>query len=210
VAKAPLTGLRLFGVVTGIEGNGVPAAPNTSTVRCRELVAVVRQAPYVEVPATPEELAGYRGVVDAIFRSTTVLPAPFSAVFRSREHVSRWLDTHYIALIEALHFVDGRCEGRVHVRRHAAPPRELPEVEIAALAAEAFRMMRRQVVAALPIRQDDPATLLSAAFLMDQERFDEFVDFAKDYERRSEVLALDVTGPWPPYDFVRLELGSPG
>lgn len=204
-----VTGVRLFGVVSRPGENGAPVAPGTQTVSVRELAAVVRPAPYAAVQPTAEELSSFRGVIDEVFRGHTVLPAPFGAVFRSREHVAKWLDMHYIALIEAIHFVQSRCEGRVHIKRRADPPRELPGIELTAQAAEAFRLMRKQTVAGLPVRHaGEGQALLSAAFLIERERWEDFREFVADYQRRSDVLTFDLTGPWPPYDFVRLDLGT--
>jgi hypothetical protein len=122
--------------------------------------------------------------------------------------VARWLDTHYIALSEGIMFVEGRCEARVHI---TAPEDGAPEEEQArrtSVAAESFRALRRRVAAAVPLRTEDHRSVLSSAFLVDRTRWDEFVAAVGEQGRLNEALSYTLTGQWPPYDFVRLELGA--
>ena len=47
-----------------------------------------------------------------------------------------------------------------------------------------------------------------AAFLIDRELWDDFVAAVDDQRRRNPGLALDLSGPWPPFDFVRMQFGA--
>ncbi len=46
--------------------------------------------------------------------------------------------------------------------------------------------------------------LLSAAFLVERARSVAFQDRVDELARLNAALALDLTGPWPPYDFVQM------
>jgi hypothetical protein len=46
--------------------------------------------------------------------------------------------------------------------------------------------------------------LLSAAFLVERTAWIEFVDRAEDLASAHGEITFDITGPWPPYDFVRI------
>jgi hypothetical protein len=219
-----VTGLRLFGVAVLPDRNNGAPAPQTTVITYRDLGAVVRQAPYEPVELSERELDDYHAVVEAVFEHHTILPAPFGAVFRSADQVARWLQMHYIALTEGIHLVDGRCEMRVHIRvaRGAKPAAPAPAVapleeddeadepeprpEAAALAAESFRALRRQAVAAVPLRQPDGDAVLSGAFLVERTQWGDFCDVVAAQARRAEGLSFEQTGPWPPYDFVRMDL----
>ena len=75
--------------------------------------------------------------------------------------------------------------------------------DLARLAADAYAELRRHARAAVPF-SPDRAHLLSAAFLVERAGWIEFVEKAEELGAAHAGLAVDVTGPWPPYDFVRL------
>jgi gas vesicle protein GvpL/GvpF len=48
----------------------------------------------------------------------------------------------------------------------------------------------------------------SASFLVDRSQWRAFADRVAVEVRRDSALAAELTGPWPPYDFVRMEFGG--
>lgn len=200
-----VNGLRLYGVATLEHADQRPLVDSTSVVAVRDIAAIVRPSAYSIPPLDDTELLDCQRVVEAVFRTHTILPAPCGTVFRSEDHVHRWLDLNYVALVEGIHFVDGRCELRVHATDQ---PPEIPDPEVdpAGLAADAFRGLRRHAVAALPLRPEE-GRVMSGAFLVDRTEVVDFDHRLKDEERRIGRLRLQMTGPWPPYDFVRLDFG---
>jgi hypothetical protein len=202
-----LSGARLYGVaLLSREGAGT-IAPEVTVLRLRDLGALVRSAPYTRGECTAHDVDGYHQVIDAAFRLGAVLPAPCGTVFRSMEQVRRWLAQNYIALSEGIHFVAGRCGARVHISargRDRAPTAD----GLAALAAECARELRGTAVASVAIRRDAQTDMWSSAYLLEQERWHEFVEQVRDLAERHDVLAFEQSGPWPPYDFVRMDLGA--
>jgi Gas vesicle synthesis protein GvpL/GvpF len=49
--------------------------------------------------------------------------------------------------------------------------------------------------------------LVSAAFLVERERSRIFEDAVSEEAARHASLVIDLTGPWPPYDFVKMQFG---
>jgi hypothetical protein len=47
-----------------------------------------------------------------------------------------------------------------------------------------------------------------ASFLIDSQRWDSFNDTVSKEAQRQPALDFRVTGPWPPYDFVRMQFGG--
>jgi hypothetical protein len=206
--RVPVNGLRLYGVALVAHENG-RATPTlqTTVLRFRELGALVRPAPYARVECTAAELAAHRRVIDSAFRTGAILPAPCGTVFRSAERVRRWMVQNYIALSEGIHFVAGRCEARVHISARNTTPGE-PFPDIAPVAAECLRELRRSAVASVPVRREESGITASAAFLVEQERWSEFVEQVSEQAARYDELTFEQTGPWPPYDFVRMDFGA--
>jgi hypothetical protein len=149
-------------------------------------------------------------VVSAFAAQGPVLPAPVGVVFRSRDAMVRWLELHYVALSDALSFVDDRVVGRVHVYRPGSKPSEEETgSDVAAVAAETLRELRRSAVATVPLRVEQiTGIVLSAAFLIEQELWNDFASKVEEQGARVPNIRLELTGPWPPYDFVQMQFGS--
>lgn len=192
------------------DGGGVlHPAPQTTLVAFRDLCAVVsEQKAFAADDITTEIIASHRAIVDAIFRHAAVLPAPVGVVFRVPAVLTRWMELHYVSLTSALEFVDDRAAARVHVG--LADKKDVLEEgsDLAAAAAESFRALRRLAVAAVPIHADKAKTSLSAAFLVERESWKEFERGVKDQADAHHLLSYETTGPWAPYDFVRMQFGG--
>ncbi|HKP15320.1 MAG TPA: GvpL/GvpF family gas vesicle protein, partial [Gemmatimonadaceae bacterium] len=81
--------------------------------------------------------------------------------------------------------------------------------DLAAAAAEALRDLRRSAVATVPLRTEQlTGIVLSAAFLVEQELWKEFATKVVEQGSRVPNLRLELTGPWPPYDFVQMQFGG--
>ena len=205
--------LRLF-AVSALDGHGDHApVPGTSLVSFRDLGAVVGEIAASRPPEGRADLDEHRRVVDGAFAHGAILPAPPGVAFRSRDVLMRWLELHYVTLSDALGFVEGRVGARVHVSR-AGEPTPLAETaespgDIAAIAAGSFRVLRRHAVASVPLKvEHESEVVASAAFLVDRERWQVFADVVREEDRRLPDLTYEVTGPWPPYDFVRMQFGG--
>jgi hypothetical protein len=213
-----VNGLSLYGVALVSRGDGGALAREATVIRVRDRGALVRSAPYVCAECTPGELETYRRVIDAAFLAGAILPAPCGTVFRSADQVRQWLEQNYIALSEGIHFVAGRCEARVHIsRKGAPPPLQAPSEPPAAgqpddfttVATDCFRLLRRGAVAAVPVRHPSgDEGVLSGAFLLEHGRWADFAEQVREQARRYEQLTFEQTGPWPPYDFVRMDFGA--
>jgi len=202
--------LRLYGI-TDIEHHAQAKPPEgAELLPFRDVAAIVAPPDYAAAAPSGEVIEQYRRVVDDVFCKAPILPAPVGTVFRSRETLTRWLELHYVALTEALSFVEDRAVARVHVGRvdGKAAEREVGS-EVAAAAADSLRSLRRHAVVAVPLKSEQvTGIVLSSAFLVDRELWDDFVSAVDDQRRRNPGLALDISGPWPPFDFVRMQFGS--
>jgi hypothetical protein len=198
-------------LLTRANGGEAPRVPaGVSVLRFRDIGALVEQAAFSHAASVQCDLDYHRGVIERVFRGGAVLPAPCGTLFRGTDHVRRWLEQNYIALNEGIHFVAGRCEARVHVSLRTAEEslseEEVGEAELAA--AECFRLMRRGAVAAVSLPLHVHPTIMSGAFLVDQARWSEFAEQVRAQALRRPDLLFAKTGPWPPYDFVRMDFGS--
>jgi hypothetical protein len=199
--------LNLYGVTLNEAHDGRSPIPEASLVVVRDLAAIVGESEYTALEATPERVQEYTEVISHFAHRGPVLPAPVGVVFRAADSVERWLELHYVALADALSFVDNRVVGRVHVWRPGAPDERETGSDLAAAAAESLRVLRRAAVTTVPLRVEKiTGIVLSAAFLVEQDLWNEFATAVEDQAKTAPNLRFELTGPWPPYDFVQMQL----
>ena len=217
MAKAPLTPLLLHGVIGADHGAALPGA-ELQLVPFRDLAAVVTP---ITPPVPPREallaaanLEAHRTIIASLHRQTAVLPAPAAVVAKDQASVLRWLEVHHVALAEALTFVDDRCGARVHVTRAPVSASsdgtlDVPPLDLDATATDLFRTLRRHAAASTAIRHPTTeADRATGAFLVESERWGAFADAVAAEGRRNAGVRLELTGPWPPYDFVKMQFGG--
>jgi hypothetical protein len=194
--------LYVYGVQRGraFHGPRGESIPGLTRVRYRELEALVRPVPFSLPEPDDSALRQHQRVVEGAMRRGTVLPFPFAVVFRERRDLIRFLEEQYLAIEEALSFFEGRFEVRLHVGVRDVDP--VPP-ELRELAAHVYAELRRIAHAAQPMPPRD-GRIMSAAFLVARGGWVEFVEHGEDLAAADPRLTLDVTGPWPAYDFVRL------
>jgi hypothetical protein len=179
-------------------------------VTFRDLAALVRETATSPTAADEALVGSHREVVQSVFATRTLLPAPPGVTFRAQQALQRWMELHYVALSDALAYVEDRVAARVHFRRAERSP-GAPDagVDLAATAAECMRALRRQAVAGLPLRTDHfTGIVLSSAFLVERETWKDFGAAVRRMAADHPSLRVELTGPWPPYDFVRIEFGG--
>lgn len=207
--------IALCGIVSR-EGRPAPHVPDSETVDYRDVSAVVRRADFVPLEPTEAGIAEYREVVEGAFACGAVVPAPYGTIFRNRDALLRWLELHYFTLADALRFLHDRQVARVRVAPVAlgsgwdTVEHHARGADLAVTAFESFRVLKRQAVAYVPIevpgRRSEHGT--EAAFLIEKDHWGQFMALLKEEQRRLPDLRFEHTGPWPAYDFVRLDLNG--
>lgn len=211
---APQHALQLYGIISLDVGGDASPVRGVNVVAFRDLGALVADSPYAAPAPTPLHIAEYRRVVEGAFAKQTIVPAPFGSIFRGRDSLVRWLELHYFTLVEAVTFVADRAMARVVVS-YGDEPENTTAMSIDAdvldtAADESFRILRRHAVASLVISNHagEVGPAARASFLIERERWDVFSDIVKEEQKRLREMHVECTGPWPPYDFVRLQFGA--
>ena len=184
-----------------------PFAPGSMVIRVRELGAVTRAAPTAAYdPAA--DTGEYEALLEALFTRGAILPAPPGLVFRTADTLRAWMEQNYVGLAEGVSFLSGRCEARVHVRAigHGLTAEEIEAAREEAT--DAVRTLRHGAVATVALDGPEPPILVSVAFLLKASEWNTFSDSVLEEEKRYPHLRFEQTGPWIPYDFVRLDLGG--
>lgn len=207
--------VALCGIVSR-EGRPAPHVEDAETVDYRDVSAVVRKAAFVRPEPTEANIASYREVVEGAFACGAVIPAPYGTTFRNREALLRWLELHYFTLADALRYLHDRQVARVRVTPGGMPAgwdtveHRARGADLEVTAFDSFRVLKRQAVAYVPIEVPGRRSEFGAeaAFLVERDHWSQFITLVKEEQRRLPDLKIEHTGPWPAYDFVRLDLNG--
>ena len=210
MAQSSLNSLKLYGVGAVDSTQTGSPAEGTQLVRYRALAAIVEPAAYSAVKLDEDEMEKYLRVLHEVHLHSAVLPAPPGTVFRSESTLTGWLELHYFALTEALSSVEGHSAARVSILAKSDGLGGGAEKSFSALAAESLRLLRGHAGATvnLPADDADEEVVVRASFLVDSERWASFEEAVAAERRRQTALDFRLSGPWPPYDFVRMQFGT--
>jgi hypothetical protein len=218
MAQTPLNGIRLYGVAAFDNGLHQPLAEGTTLVQFRALAGVVSPAKYHRETVGEAEMTEYARVLEEVQANTAILPAPAGTIFKSRDNLARWLELHYFTLTQALGSIEGHGQARLTITKTPgvdapdATSAELHESskQLLATASQSMRVLRGQAAAtvSLPVPEDDTHIVAHASFLVDLEQWEVFADLVRREDTRHTSLDFHLSGPWPPYDFVRMQFGG--
>ena len=218
MAQAPLNGLQLYGVAAFDSAHQQPLAEGTSLVQFRALAGVVSPAKYHRVTVDENLTREYARVLEEVQANTAVLPAPPGTIFKSKDNLARWLELHYFTLSQALGSIEGHGQARLTITKTPgvdaadATLSELRESskQLLATATQSMRVLRGQAAAtvSLPVPEDDAHIVAHASFLVDLDNWAPFAELVQAEDKRQTSLDFHLSGPWPPYDFVRMQFGG--
>jgi len=212
MAQGSVGALRIYGVAAVESGHVSSLAPDTSLVHFRALAAIVEPSHYALTAVDEEQMSKYLSVLEAAQSEGSVLPAPPGTIFQSQATLLRWLELHYFTLTEALAVVEGHSAARVSVTTNGKLDDGEAERSFAALAAESLRLLRGQAAATVTLPKadgdDEEGVVARASFLIDSQRWQAFKETVNKEQQRQGALNFQLTGPWPPYDFVRMQFGT--
>ncbi|MDQ4125128.1 MAG: GvpL/GvpF family gas vesicle protein [Actinomycetota bacterium] len=180
------------------------------------------------------KVRAHERVLDELVVQGAVVPMRFGSIFSRPELLLEMLESASEDLLAALDRVRGKCEWGVKAYLLDRTPEKDPvpapvstgrdylmrkraALDSATRAAEAARDTAGRVLGALsevaeetalmPLRNASTAVILNAAFLVAERRRDRFMRLVQDLQEGGS-LVLDVTGPWPPYNFTSVDVSG--
>jgi hypothetical protein len=218
MAQASISALRLYGVAAHESTSGHALAEGTTLVQFRSIAAVVAPARYHRVTIDDDEIADYTRVLEEVQSSAAVLPAPPGTIFRSRDSLMRWLELHYFTLTQTLGTIEGHGQARLTITKTVGvDPNDATGAEakesakqLVATASQSMRVLRGHAAATvtLPPIEGETTIVSQASFLVELDHWTAFAELVEKEDQRQTALDFHLSGPWPPYDFVRMQFGG--
>lgn len=202
--------LYAYGVVEDadfeLDVEGVEGASRTYTVSHGPLAAVVTDIDTLEPDLSDENARAHDDVLQAVLLDAdrTVIPMQFGSVFKNARTLKNVLRGGRRAFMKALNETDGLAEFGV----------KLVTEEDADLDAETIREDAGERLASASVEDTEndrfsDRLVMNRSYLVERDErmaFDEAVDAITD--EYGDTLTVQYTGPWPPYNFVDIEIGA--
>jgi hypothetical protein len=211
--------------VTGLAG-----APLEGVCEGGLLAVISRHAELPEIRAV-EALWAHEHVVERLLAERAVLPMRFASRLAGEQPLRHALATRQDELIAALDSVRGRVE--LAVRAMSSDPRRRQAPRSTVAAAQDSHCGREYLRAKLEVRERadaaaaalheplaavavagsrrpgrEPGEVLRASYLVERPVVAEFRAVAQRLQREYGDTTVLCTGPWPPYSFVEVAVGS--
>lgn len=185
-----------FGEI-GIENSG-----KVYTIPYGDVAAVVSNAPFKGYTPNKENAYAHIQVMTLIMREHTVLPMAFGMAFKSEEVLRMVLERTHNDLRKALNEIEGKVEVGVKVIR----PKEA-EFDEDAFASEIGELRKLAVQTKLG-KRFSRSLILNAYYLITKDDMETFLNKVRALEEKFKQLKIQVTGPWPPSNFVKIKVGK--
>ena len=205
--------LYAYGVVEDtdfeIDVDGVAGATRAYTVSHGPLAAVVTDIDTMDPELSDENARAHDDVLQTVLLDAggrTVVPMQFGSVFKNGRALKNVLRGGRRAFTKALREIDGYLEFGVKLVAD-----EDATIDADAIEADAAERFGAASVSEATNDQFSDRLVMNRSYLVDRDEriaFDEAVDAVTD--EYGDVLTVQYTGPWPPYNFVDIEIGAQG
>ncbi|MDI6916762.1 MAG: GvpL/GvpF family gas vesicle protein [Thermoplasmatales archaeon] len=203
----PYTGMeRSFGNI-GVEKNRV------YTVNYKDIAAVVSDAPVKDYPVTEDYTRKHEKVARTVLKKHSVVPAAFGQVFKNQKILRVLMRKAYKTLKESMKLVDNKTELGVKAilsKEIAESLDEKKKKQFEKNASEIFNRLNKKADESVKGRLFSKRLILNSSFLVDKKKIK---CFSKDMEMLSKKyrdMKISYSGPWPPYSFVYIKIGTKG
>lgn len=179
------------------------------TIPYRNVAAVVGESQMKDYELTEDNMKRHEEVIRQVMEEHTVIPVEFGTVIKNERILKYLLKNAYDPVRECLRLVDNMVELGVKAVVNADASFAEPEKrkEYATNILGSLNNRAKQVVT------DDlfsDRLVLNASFLVNKQDIDTFSNEVVDLQEKYPMIKLLYSGPWAPYNFVRIKIGAEG
>ena len=179
------------------------------TIPYRDIAAVVSDSPMMDYEMTEDNIRGHEAVLRQVMECHTVVPVEFGTMIKNERILGRLLTKAYEPTRECLRLVDNMVELGVKAVLNGdivfADLEKIKEYTSDILAS--LSTIAKQAVAG-DLFSD--RLILNASFLVNKKDIEVFSNEVARLQEKYPMLKLLYSGPWPPYNFVYIKIGTEG
>jgi len=192
----PLSEKKQFGNI-GLNGNSVYA------MDYKDVSAVVSDCSDLNPQPSEENAKIHENVIKEIMiSSNSVVPMAFGMIFANEKILKSIIKTAYIAVKKALNAVEGKLELGVRViAKEGAENRN-------GISDEIFGTLKEKSEETKKGNLFSDRLILNGHFLVKKDRMGEFSNNVEELESKYPNLKFHYSGPWAPYNFVKINIGA--
>ncbi len=179
------------------------------TIPYRDIAAVVSDSPAKDYEMAEDNIRKHEVVLRQVMESHTVVPAEFGTTIRNERILRRLLTKAYEPTRECLRLVDNMVELglKAVLSNDMAFDDQEKRKECISDIFGSLNTIAKQAVTG-DIFSD--RLVLNASFLVNKGDIETFSNEVTRLQEKYRMLKLLYSGPWPPYNFIYIKIGTEG
>jgi len=173
------------------------------TIDYKDFSPVVSDVAMTTYEVSDDEVELHRKVVEHVMIEHSVLPVAYGMAFKNKKLLLIAMSAGYKAMKKAMIDVDNKVELGVKVLL----PKEtsqLYETE----KADFMGSLKTKAIRLKDLKLFSSRLLMNSSFLVDKTKIDDFSGEIEQLGIRHPNLKIQYSGPWPPYNFVDIQILS--
>lgn len=179
------------------------------TIPYRKVAAVVSDSPMKDYETTEDNIRKHETVLRQIMKEHTIVPAEFSTVIKNERILTHLLKKAYDPARECLKLVDNTAELGVKAVLNNDIVFAAPEKKKECIS-DILTSLNTTAKQAVTGEIFSDKLLLNASFMVNKEDINKFSKEVTNLQEKYSMLKLLYSGPWAPYNFVHIKIGTQG
>lgn len=177
------------------------------TIPYKDISAVVNDTPLTEYQPSEENIKIHNEVVNRVMKECTLIPMAFGMAFKDKNVLLSVLEKSYDAIKKTLELLENKVELGLKIILSKELMEQLDDERKNQLSNYVFESIKKNAVESANGKLFSERLLLNASFLVEKDKVEEF---SKEIDKIEKMLApkIQYTGPWPPYNFVKINIGK--
>lgn len=189
-----------------LETNGVEGAEKAYTIDHDSLSVLVSDVDTMDIEQSEENTRAHADVLQEVLEydgGRTVIPMGFGMVFKDARTLNNLVREARPVFRRTLNEIDGMYELGLKVVADADA-----EVDAEAIEEEVTRRFDDLAAETTENDQFSDRLIVNRSFLVDRDDRDAFDRAVGQFEEEHDDLLVQYSGPWPPYNFVDIQIGA--
>jgi len=175
------------------------------TLEYRDFAPVMSNAALKKYEASDEEVELHRKVVEKVMKEHSVLPVAYGMAFKNKKLLLIAMSVGYKAMKKAMNEVDNRVELGVKLFL----PKENATWDGKEECKSVFlETLKKKAIQSKELKLFSERLILNTSFLIDRDKINDFSSEVEQLGNKYPDLKIQYSGPWPPYNFVDIQILS--